>query len=60
MPYAGSHTQMPTLTEIDEIDVMPLSQTSLSIDGLGLKLDYVQWQTGLDKSEVCTCELVSR
>ncbi len=51
---------MPTLTEIDEIDVMPLSQTSLSIDGLDLKLDYVQWQTGLDKSEVCTCELVSR
>ena len=57
MPYAGAHTQMPTLIEIDE---MPLNQNYLSTDELGLKLDYVQWQTEFDKRQACNCELVSR
>ncbi len=47
---------MPTLVEID---VMPSSQKSLPTDGLGLKLGHVQWQTGFDKREVCSEELVS-
>ncbi len=48
---------MPTLIEIDE---MPLNQNYLSTDELGLKLDYVQWQTEFDKRQACNCELVSR
>ncbi len=56
VPYAAAHNYMPTLVEID---VMPSGQNSVPTDGVGLKFGHVQWQTGFDKREVCSEELVS-